>query len=144
MQERILNRIQWTRLFLYVGLAALLLQFAYLIAIRPFIRFQILELIIVVVLVPIGFVIGRSLYFQRAHLAVRYNDSGFQIVRGGKQVENHTWDEFVLTSIFTDSYGDLNVRLYFERDGLYLDIPVSRAGGDPFELRSFVQNRLRR
>ncbi len=75
---------------------------------------------------------------------IRYDDRGFQIIKGGREVANHSWNEFEQTSIFADSSGSLNVRMYFERDGLYVDIPVSRAGGDPFELRSLVQNKLKR
>ena len=119
------------------------LQLAYLIAIRPFVQVQILELIVVGALLPIGFVIGRTLYFQRAHVTIRYDDRGFQAVKGNKEVQNHRWNEFTQTSVSADSYGQLNVRMYFERDGLYVDIPVARAGGDPFEFRSFVQSRLR-
>ena len=64
------------------------------------------------------------------------------MIRGEREVENHRWSEFRQISVLADSSGELKVRMYFERDGLYVDIPVSRAGGDPFELRSFVQNKL--
>ena len=64
-------------------------------------------------------------------------------MKGGKESEDHNWNEFTQTSVFADSYGQLNVRMYFERDGLFVDIPVARAGGDPFEFRSFIQSKLK-
>ncbi len=126
-----------------MGSAIALLQLAYLILLRPLIHSQFLELAAVATLFMVGVIIGRALYYQRSHVVVSYDEEGFLIAKGSKKTESHLWNEFRNVSLFADSSGQLNVRMYFEKDGLYVDIPVSRAGGDAYELRSFVQRKLK-
>jgi len=103
-----------------------------------------LRLLTLAVPVPLGIILGVLLYYRTGHETVQYDDSGFSLRRGRSMVESHAWTEFVEVSLCADQKGGVNVRLYREPDGEYVEIPASKTGVDAFTLRNSVVDRIRR
>jgi hypothetical protein len=103
-----------------------------------------LRLLALTVPVPFGVILGVLLYYRTGHETVQYDESGFSLRRGRSILESHTWTEFVEVSLCADQKGGVNVRLYREPDGEYVEIPASKTGVDAFSLRNSLMERIRR
>jgi hypothetical protein len=101
-----------------------------------------LRLLIVTISLPLGILLGLLLYLRLGREAVRYDDKGFSIIKGKRVLETHDWSEFAEASLHTDSGSGINVRLYLQPDGKYVDIPATKTGLDPFTLRDSLLVKL--
>ena len=95
-----------------------------------------LRVLIATIPLPLGILIGLLLYFQFGREAVHYDDRGFSFMKGKKTLETHEWSEFVEASLYAESGTGIQVRLYLQPDGEYVDIPATKTGVDPFTLRN--------
>jgi hypothetical protein len=95
-----------------------------------------------IVPVPLGIVLGVLLYYRMAHEVVQYDQRGYMVIRGKRVAESHDWNEFAAVSLSADQKGGINVRLYFEPDGKYVEIPASRTGVDAFSLRNNLMKKI--
>jgi hypothetical protein len=84
------------------------------------------------------------LYFQIGHEAVQYDEYGFTITKGRRTSKSYKWEQFTAVSLFLDSRGGVNVRMYYQPDGEYVDLPATRTGIDPFSLRNNLQRMFAR
>jgi hypothetical protein len=136
------SKVQVSRLVSYCGLiiVGLLIFFGILANDLP----AQLRLLTLTVPVPLGAILGVLLYYRSGHETVQYDESGFSLERGRRIMESHTWTEFVDVSLCADQRGGVNVRLYREPDGEYVEIPASKTGVDAFTLRNSVMDRIRR
>jgi len=96
-----------------------------------------------VVPMALGGAISVLYYFARIHVVLEYDDQGYRIVKGKKNVEPHSWSEFKECSLIRDAYGRNKVRAYTERDGNHIDIDTSACGADPYAFRDLMANHLR-
>jgi hypothetical protein len=101
-----------------------------------------LRMLVATISLPLGILLGLLLYLRLGREAVEYDDKGFSIVKGKRVLRTHEWSEFVEASLCADSGGGINVRLYFQPDGEYVDIPATKTGVDPFTLRDSLKVRL--
>jgi len=85
--------------------------------------------------------LGVVTYFRLGHEVVEYDDDGFTVTKG-KTTESYKWEQFVGISLFSDTRGGVNVRMYYQPDGEYVDLPATRTGIDPFSLRNSLQSRF--
>lgn len=93
---------------------------------------------------PIGIILGILLYYRTGHELLEHDDRGFTLKKGRSVVQSCVWSEFACVSLCGDHKGGVNVRLYREPDGDYVDIPASRMGIDGFSLRNSVMAKLRK
>jgi hypothetical protein len=103
-----------------------------------------LRLLTLTVPVPFGIILGVLLYYRTGHETLQYDETGFSLRRGRGIAESHAWTEFVDVSLCADQKGGVNVRLYREPDGEYIEIPASKTGVDAFSLRNRAMERIRR
>jgi hypothetical protein len=97
---------------------------------------------IVTTALPLGILIGLSLYIRFGREAVHYDDKGFSLIKGKKTLETHEWSQFEQVSLYADPGTGIQVRLYFQPDGKYVDIPATKTGVDPYMLRNSLLPRL--
>ena len=93
--------------------------------------------------VLLGGVASVLLYMVHDRQVLEYDDEGYQITTGNRDIERHKWSEFKECSVIKDSYGRKKVRAYVERDGNHNDIDPSACGIDPFVFRDFMGRRTR-
>jgi hypothetical protein len=93
--------------------------------------------------VSLGGIIAIALYFKHDHQTLEYDDEGYRILRGKRNLEDHKWAEFMECSVVRDSYGRRKVRAYVERDGRHVEIDPSACGVDPYIFRDFMAERIR-
>jgi len=91
---------------------------------------------------PLGFLVGRFIYFRRSHVEILYDDLSFQIFRGHKRTISGRWKSYRLVSIAVDGYGRPDLRLYKSIDGDFVELPISRAGVRPQPFRDQVRKIL--
>jgi hypothetical protein len=96
-----------------------------------------------VVPIVLGGIISVLYYFARSHIVLEYDDEGYQITKGKKHTETHTWSEFKECSVIRDGYGRNKVRAYTERDGKHFDVDTPTCGIDPYAFRDFMASRIR-
>ena len=87
---------------------------------------------------------GVALYYRFAHEVVKYDDGGFELIRGARNSKYFEWNQFAEVSLLADPKGGVNVRLYFQPDGGYVDIPGTKVGMDPFSLRNSLTDKLKK
>ena len=90
----------------------------------------------------LGVFFGMVLYFRLAHEVVQYDEYGFTMMKGRGTSESYKWEQFTVVSLFSDSRGGVNVRMYYQPDGEYVDLPATRTGIDPFPLRNSLQSKF--
>ena len=110
--------------FLIQAAAVLFIPYTYELVIR---------LSILVLNVLISIVLGWRLYKRIYHMVFTYDDKGFTLKKGSKEVTNHGWSEFSRVSLFRSEYGDVSVRLH--RNGEFFDLPASKLKLNPFDFR---------
>ncbi len=94
-------------------------------------RFLILALNLVITIV-----LGWRLYKYRYHIVFTYDNEIFTLKKGkGEEVE-HKWSDFSRVSVFRTEYGELAVRLYFDKE--FFDVPASKLKLNPFDFRGEV------
>lgn len=103
-----------------------------------------LRQIIITLPIPLGVILGVLLYYRLGHETLQYDERGFTLSKGRNVERTSQWSEFAEVSLSTDSTGAINVRLYLEPDGEYVEIPASKMGVDPFTLRNSILNTIRR
>lgn len=86
--------------------------------------------------------VAAALYFVRDHQVLEYDDLGYQLKRGRKELDTHKWSELKEFSIIKDNYGRLKVRMYAERNGLHYDVDSAVSGVNPYVLRGFGSSRI--
>jgi hypothetical protein len=91
---------------------------------------------------PLGFLIGRFVYFRRSHVEIVYDDLSFQVFKGHKPKVSGSWKSFRLVSIAVDGYGRPDLRLYKSVDGDFVELPISRVGVSPQAFRDQVRKIL--
>ncbi len=91
---------------------------------------------------PLGFLVGRLLYFRRSHIEIAYDEKSFQVSKGHKLTASGNWKSYRFVSIFLDSYGRPDIRLYNSIDGEYVELPISRTSASPQEFRNQIQRIL--
>lgn len=106
----------------------------------PFISEQIVRFSVLVVNVIISVVLGWRLYKTLYHMVFTYDDEGFTLKKGRKEVNSYKWNEFSKASLFRTESGELSVRLY--RDSEYFDLPASKLKLNPFTFRQEVMKLL--
>ena len=109
---------------------------AVVVLIAPFFPELIVRFSILVVNVVISIVLGWRLYKALYHMVFTYDDEGFTLKKGRKEVNNYKWNEFSKVSLFRTESGELSVRLY--RDSEYFDLPASKLKLNPFTFRQEV------
>jgi len=93
---------------------------------------------------PLGIALGIVLYFRIGHEKLQYDAKGFMWTKGHRVAGASEWNKFREVSLYADSSGAINLRLYVQRDGEYVELPVSRTGLDPFKLRNAVLSFIKR
>jgi len=133
------GKVQYPKLISYCVLAAisLLLILGIITGQMP----SQLRLIALVLPFPLGVLLGVVTYFRLGHEVVEYDDDGFTVTKG-KAMQSYKWEQFVGISLFSDTRGGVNVRMYYQPDGEYVDLPATRTGIDPFSLRNSLQSRF--
>ena len=109
---------------------------AVVVLIAPFFLELIVRFSILVVNVVVSIVLGWRLYKALYHMVFTYDDEGFTLKKGRKEVNNYKWNEFSKVSLFRTESGELSVRLY--RDSEYFDLPASKLKLNPFTFRQEV------
>ena len=109
---------------------------AVVVLIAPFFPEQIVRLSILVVNVIISVLLGWRLYKALYHMIFTYDDEGFTLKKGRKEVNSYKWNEFTKVSLFRTESGELSVRLY--RDSEHFDLPASKLKLNPFTFRHEV------
>jgi len=77
--------------------------------------------------------LGWLIYRYVSHLEFSYDDRGFEIKKGRREVASHSWSEFSRVSLVRSETLEFSIRLY--RDGEFFEIPASRLKLDPFKFR---------
>jgi hypothetical protein len=98
-----------------------------------------LSLVIPVIL---GVLVSILLYFNRDRQILEYDDDGYEIVKGRRNVKKARWSEFSECSVIRYGYAR-KVRGYTRINGTYSDVDSSASGVDPFLFRDFMQARIR-
>jgi hypothetical protein len=97
---------------------------------------QLVGVIVLFLNAAISIALGWRLYKVFFHMVFAYDDEGFTLRKGRKEVNNHKWNEFTKVSLFRTESGELSVRLY--QDSEYFDLPASKLKLDPFTFRQEV------
>ncbi len=93
---------------------------------------------------PLGFFVGRLLYFKRSHVEIFYDESAFRVFKGRKSAISGSWRDYGLVSIIVDGFGRSDIRLYKSAEGEYVDLPISGTTARPQDFRDYVQAVLSR
>jgi hypothetical protein len=101
-----------------------------------------LRTIALILPLPLGILLGVLLYFRLAHEVVQYDEYGFTVTKGKAMARAYKWEQFAGVSLFSDTKGGVNIRMYYQPDGEYVDLPATRTGIDPFSLRNSLQSRF--
>jgi hypothetical protein len=101
-----------------------------------------LRILIVTISLLLGILLGLLLYLRLGRETVKYDDEGFSIIKGKRVIVTHEWTEFVEASLHASPGSGINIRLYFQPDGEYVDIPATKTGVDPFRLRDSLLVKL--
>jgi len=109
---------------------------AVVVLIAPFFSDQIVRVSILIVNVIISVLLGWRLYKSLYHTVFTYDNEGFTLKKGRKDVNSYKWNEFSKVSLFRTESGELSVRLY--RDGEHFDLPASKLKLNPFTFRQEV------
>jgi len=109
---------------------------AIVVLIAPFIGEPIVRVSILVVNVIISVLLGWRLYKSLYHTVFTYDNEGFTLKKGRKDVNSCLWNEFSRVSLFRTESGELSVRLY--RDSEHFDLPASKLKLNPFTFRHEV------
>jgi hypothetical protein len=99
---------------------------------------------VLIIPIPLGILLGVALYFRFAHEAVKYDETGFEVTRGGRVALSSEWNRYAEVSLLADPKRGVNLRLYLQPDGEHVDIPGTKVGIDPFSLRNTLRDRLRK
>jgi hypothetical protein len=91
---------------------------------------------------PLGFLVGRFIYFRRSHVEILYDNISFQVFKGHNRTISGRWESYRLVSITVDSYGRSDLRLYKAIDGDFVELPISRAGVRAQPFRDQVRKML--
>lgn len=91
---------------------------------------------------PLGILLGVILYFRLAHEVVQYDEYGFTVTKGRAMATAYKWEQFAGMSLLSDTKGGVYVRMYYQPDGEYVDLPATRTGIDPFSLRNSLQSKF--
>jgi len=91
---------------------------------------------------PLGFLVGRFIYFRRSHVEIVYDDQSFQVFKGRKRTVSGNWKNYRLVSITVDSYGRPDLRLYKSTEGEFVELPISRTSANPQAFRDRVRKIL--
>jgi hypothetical protein len=86
--------------------------------------------------------VAAALYFVRDYQVLEYDDAGYQLKKGRKELDTHKWNEIKEFSIIKDNYGRLKVRMYVERDGSHYDVDSAACGVNPYVLRGFGSSHI--
>ncbi len=97
------------------------------------------KLVFVSAAFPIGLSIGRAIYFRWSHVKIQFDSKNFVVKKGSKEVANDSWRNYRFVSIALDRYGRPNLRLYKSISGDRVELPTSRTGAEPQEIRNRVQ-----
>jgi len=100
------------------------------------------RMLIVTISLLLGILLGLLLYLRLGRETVKYDDKGFSIIKGRRVLETQEWSQFAEASLHADSGSGINVRLYFQPDGRYVEIPATKTGVDPFTLRDSLLEKL--
>jgi hypothetical protein len=109
---------------------------AVVVLIAPFFPDQIVRFSILVVNVIVSVLLGWRLYKSLYHMVFSYDNEGFTLKKGRKEVNSHKWSEFSKVSLFRTESGELSVRLY--HDSEHFDLPASKLKLNPFTFRQEV------
>lgn len=109
---------------------------AVVVLVAPFFPEQIVRFSILVVNVVISILLGWRLYKSLYHMIFTYDDEGFTLKKGRKEVYSYKWNEFSKISLFRTESGELSVRLYHNSE--YFDLPASKLKLNPFTFRQEV------
>jgi hypothetical protein len=109
---------------------------AVVVLIAPFFSEQIVRVSILIVNVVISVLLGWRLYKSLYHTVFTYDNEGFTLKKGRKDVNSFKWNEFSKVSLFRTESGELSVRLY--RDSEHFDLPASKLKLNPFTFRQEV------
>ena len=109
---------------------------AVVVLIAPFFSEQIVRVSILIVNVIISVLLGWRLYKSLYHTVFTYDNEGFTLKKGRKDVNSYKWNEFSKVSLFRTESGELSVRLY--RDSEHFDLPASKLKLNPFAFREEV------
>jgi hypothetical protein len=118
-------------IFLLQAVTVIVLLFSLIVEQR-----QIVGVPVLVINVIVSIVLGWRLYKSLYHMAFTYDDEGFTLKKGRKEVNNHKWNEFSKVSLIRTESGELSVRLY--HDSEYFDLPASKLKMNPFTFRQEV------
>ena len=102
----------------------------------PFVAEMLVRFSILVVNIIISVLLGWRLYKALYHIVFTYDDEGFTLKKGRKEVDSHKWNEFSKVSLFRTESGELSIRLY--QDSEYFDLPASKLKLNPFTFRQEV------
>jgi len=91
---------------------------------------------------PLGFLVGRFIYFRLSHVEIVYDDLSFQVFKGHNLKISGSWKNYRVVSIAVDGYGRPDLRLYNSVDGEFVELPISRVGVGPQAFRDQVRKIL--
>lgn len=134
------GKVQFPKLISYCALATIGLLILFGIITRQ-VPPQ-LRTVVLILPLPLGLLLGAVLYFRLAHEVVQYDEYGFTIMKGKGTSKSYKWEQFAGMSLFSDSKGGVSVRMYYQPDGEFVDLPATKTGIDPFSLRNTLQNRF--
>ena len=97
---------------------------------------QMVGMLILILNAMISVALGWRLYKTFYHTVFTYDNEGFTLKKGGKEVNSYKWTEFTKVSLFRTESGELSVRLY--QDSEYFDLPASKLKLNPFTFRHEV------
>ncbi len=92
--------------------------------------------------IPLGTILGLVYYFRVGHQVLEFDEKGFKLATGTNLVQTYAWSQFKEVSLRADPRGRICVRMYFEHEGKYVEIP-SETGADPYEMRNSVLKMLK-
>lgn len=85
--------------------------------------------------------IGTLAYYRFSHEIVRYDLKGFTLTKGSRVSRSYQWSQFAEVSLFVNPKEGVLLRLYFQPEGEYVELPATKIGLDPFVLRKSLQNK---
>jgi hypothetical protein len=106
---------------------------AVVVLIAPFFPELIVRFSILVLNVVVSIILGWRLYKALYHMVFTYDNEGFTLKKGRKEVNSYKWNDFSKVSLFRTESGELSVRLY--HDSEYFDLPASKLKLNPFTFR---------
>jgi hypothetical protein len=106
---------------------------AVVVLIAPFFPELIVRFSILVLNVVVSIILGWRLYKALYHMVFTYDDEGFTLKKGRREVNSYKWNDFSKVSLFRTESGEVSVRLY--HDSEYFDLPASKLKLNPFTFR---------